>query len=715
MKKQILFFGFLLAFAFNIIAAGLRFIGFSYLKNFPKEFFFLFIFLIALSGRLSADGLRVIDPNSQWRTGKARIDSAYLEVNPVGIYVEMNLYMEISAKNAGLNSNDVTEIEMLFSLPDNAHIVDSWLWVEDTIVKAMLLDKWSANLIYEGIVKRRRDPSVLYKNSQTAYEYRIYPVNGYKARRCRLSWLVPVKWYAQYTSVTLPNNIMQLSNSVPKLKIFIKNNPEWNNPNITGKPNIKFTDDSSNGMAGKSAVVQPNDMAGAVSLTFDSPMRNGLYFKTYATSGDNGYYQLALLPSSAFEITERRKVLILIDNNIENSKYSNDALRAHVATIMNNCISPKDSFNIIYADFSIHLMNNTWISGDQTTAEYQSTLQKISKANLGYQNQLSSLVLKGIDFIKESDGKGTIVILSNSDREGNTLIANPLYSEIQGRIGSNDINFLSVDYNGYPRTYNISGRVYTGNEYLYSNLTFINSGYYTRVNFNTENISDAVSRSLDAMKGSISAFDLMTTMNDGFCFGRYNMTTYNSNISRNDNLISVGRFVGKYPLTVQAAGIAGGKAFSTKIVLDSDGNIEKKTKQIWYTQYIRSLELLDKQNMTIESIIKESKANRILSLYTSFLALEPWMMPEQGTEEEEEIPNFVTDDNLFGRNCTISVYPNPFSTSTSIEIKLDGMSDFSNMKIAVYNLYGEKVKDLSGFEVGNTGTSLLRHLMVKRQ
>lgn len=57
-------------------------------------------------------------------------------------------------------------------------IIDSWLWIGDEISKAMILDKWTASSIYENIVKRRKDPSILTKMSDLQYELRIFPMAG---------------------------------------------------------------------------------------------------------------------------------------------------------------------------------------------------------------------------------------------------------------------------------------------------------------------------------------------------------------------------------------------------------------------------------------------------------------------------------------------------------------------------------------------------------
>ena len=59
-------------------------------------------------------------------------------------------------------------------------------------MKADILERSTAFNIYEGIVNRRKDPSVLYKNQEDAYEFRIFPLPGQKAGRSNLLFSLPL-------------------------------------------------------------------------------------------------------------------------------------------------------------------------------------------------------------------------------------------------------------------------------------------------------------------------------------------------------------------------------------------------------------------------------------------------------------------------------------------------------------------------------------------
>ena len=110
--------------------------------------------------------LRVYDPQASWRTAPVNIDEAIVTLAPHGAYTEVGMYLTFSAKGAeSLFAPDLPlEVRFEFQLPREAMVTDSWLWVDDQIIQAKILDRWTASQIYESIVNRRRDPSILFKD-----------------------------------------------------------------------------------------------------------------------------------------------------------------------------------------------------------------------------------------------------------------------------------------------------------------------------------------------------------------------------------------------------------------------------------------------------------------------------------------------------------------------------------------------------------------------
>ena len=194
--------------------------------------------------------LRVQDPQQTWRSGIARIETASFDVRPKGLYAEVSLNMTYSAQGTSyIAATDTLEIQHFFTLPDKALITDSWLWVENQIVYAKLIDRWTASAIYEGVVKRRQDPSILFKNQATGYEFRIFPMAGNKSRRVQLHFMMPIEWQADGATFDLPTNLLRFGNRTPTATVRIFNNGTWKNPrfpDIVGQNVTAASDTASN-------------------------------------------------------------------------------------------------------------------------------------------------------------------------------------------------------------------------------------------------------------------------------------------------------------------------------------------------------------------------------------------------------------------------------------------------------------------------------------
>jgi Vault protein inter-alpha-trypsin domain len=198
----------------------------------------LFLPLLALLSfsvtAFATDLLRVQDPKSTWRYGQGTIEKAVLSVRPVGMYMEYGLYLTFSARGLGYTHSDTMEVQFQFELPPGSIMYDSWLWIGDTIIRGEIMDKWTAESIYEEIVNRRRDPSILYKRSDTQYELRIFPMLGDESRKVKLTYLVPAQWNAKNVMSLLPTNLLRTSkNTVTGLSVLSWPGGEWLNPKFT--------------------------------------------------------------------------------------------------------------------------------------------------------------------------------------------------------------------------------------------------------------------------------------------------------------------------------------------------------------------------------------------------------------------------------------------------------------------------------------------------
>lgn len=150
--------------------------------------------LCLLIGKAQQTSFVVLNPQQNWYQYSATLEEATITLRPVGLYTEVGLYLTVSAKEAQFQKGTQLEAVLNFSLPANSIVNDSWLWIDTTIIRAKILDRWTASTIYENIVNRRKDPSILTKEVNGRYTLRIYPLIMGESRKVKINYLVPGNW-----------------------------------------------------------------------------------------------------------------------------------------------------------------------------------------------------------------------------------------------------------------------------------------------------------------------------------------------------------------------------------------------------------------------------------------------------------------------------------------------------------------------------------------
>ncbi len=162
--------------------------------------------LLALGSAPSAlaDGLIVIDcptlspppatpcpPNARCMppvdTG---ICPAYLRVKNHNVTVTIeNQVAKTKIDQIFVNDSDSTlEGTYIFPLPEDATISDFAMYVDGVRLEGRGLDRDEAREIYEGIVRRQRDPALLEYIGRGAFQARIFPIQPHSEKRVDISY-----------------------------------------------------------------------------------------------------------------------------------------------------------------------------------------------------------------------------------------------------------------------------------------------------------------------------------------------------------------------------------------------------------------------------------------------------------------------------------------------------------------------------------------------
>ncbi len=667
----------------------------------------LVLLFIATYTTFSSYPLRVEDPHNTWKYSQGTMDSVALIVNPKGIYCQYDMYIYFSSKGSNYTkSSDTLESQFYFELNKNAVVNDSWLWVEDTLVKAKLIDRWTANQIYEGIVKRtRRDPSIFFKNSATQYEFRVYPLPGDKTRKVKISWLEPGFWNASTVDFQIPIKIFNTSKIPPKVKFVLLTNDNFKDPATDLNTEFTFVQDDIYG-ATYQADLNSFSSYGNNNLYFKykNPMKDGVFVSTYKDSFEEGYFQLAFLPSLAVDVEDSKKVIFAIDYDVTGVSMSIENMITSVKNIALKYLTPKDSFNIIISSFAPELLFQGWTVA--TKEGIEGKFNQLNGSEFSNFNYLPYILQKAIDYTdQKTDGNVNLLVISSSYQYGALETANKMISSLTSNNKKLPRMYFVNFATNLPSNY-MGGIYYYGNQYLYYHLAKLTKGEMVvfKQDFNT-----SLNQGMEKMSLKLLGYDFNTSLSDGFCYGQYYLQNFNTNATLSSPIVLTGKYIGEKDFKVSFSGFYKTDkthTFNSDIMLSEYNTYDELTYKMWLSQYILNLEMISNPaNSIVAEIVETSMKNRLLSIYTAFLALEPWMMQDDpGNDTDPEDPNEGGGTTVFMVNDLDIIFeanPNPFTNYINISLDISSMMSNEIISMDVYDISGTNVYTFDISNVAN--------------
>ena len=186
------------------------------MKKVAITFYFIFtislviVGIVPISITYAINVLTVQDPNV-YGSKPGYIDQATLIVEPHGAYVEQSLYIDYSDHDQ-YSPDKILEIAHRFELPQGSVINDLWLWIGDSVMKAIMKDTWTARAIYDSIVSIKRDPAFLSKKGNQ-YELHVYPLPAGSYRKIKLNFITPTSWLGETGTAILPFRFLSANNA----------------------------------------------------------------------------------------------------------------------------------------------------------------------------------------------------------------------------------------------------------------------------------------------------------------------------------------------------------------------------------------------------------------------------------------------------------------------------------------------------------------------
>ncbi|MEM8485040.1 MAG: VIT domain-containing protein [Bacteroidota bacterium] len=644
--------------------------------------------------------LMVLNPQRNWDQRPGTIEEATFSVRPKGIYAEVGVYLTFSSRGAAFSGAENLEVEFRFELPDDAIMTDSWLWVGDQIMRAQLIDRWTATEIYEGIVNRNRDPSLLTKKNQTQYELRVFPMRNDMPRKVKLTYLVPVDWTLTDMHIPLPFDWLEDSrHEIETVNILAWPGEHWTAPRLLERPDVTVETLSDEGFGMYHRMqLEPSERKGLTTLSFEAPLESGVFMSNLDTEED-GFYQLAYLPAVfSLDGNPQRNVAVLIDFSTASTTVALEEMLLILRQALKDNLAPTDQFTVIYSQADIRRASETWLPA--TPDAIDGVFDTLDQTVLANYSNLPAMLANGIAFVNDLGVEGSLFVISSTDALGDKQVSDRLMADLVALSAPEPLPvMLFADLaNDRLTTTRDNGIFHAGNSLLYAALARESGGQFVTIR-DGKPLSTLSRELLAGADGGVEAFDLYASLQSGFTYGRFTHTTSQiaDVIPLHSAVTQVGRYLGDTPFVIQASGVFDAEPFSNQIdiVGEEVSTSDSTLVAYWTGNQIDALEQRQQDDNTIVDIIEFSLGARVISLYTAFLALEPGVNEQEpcGDECEDETALVTSvDDEVPGEmSVNIDAYPNPFVSHVTITVTFPEVVDFEAVTFEIFNTMGQRV------------------------
>ncbi|RMD97073.1 MAG: T9SS C-terminal target domain-containing protein [Calditrichaeota bacterium] len=670
----------------------------------------IYLFIVALfyAGLLQAGEFSVYEANYPGvKDYNVNIDTVRLVIRPQGNFVEINLYMTVSYDFESWFFKNYNELEFLwkFSLPERAVMHDFWFWQGDTATQATIMDKWSAELLFNEVSTPVRNPGLLVQSpvswdGQVEYQLRLFPLKRQEKRRFKIQYLMPARPSVGALRVWLPIEPLVPRNSVGidslNLVYYYRDNPEA--PQFVGTRVLRQLHDPA---AKAWFFTLPLLRDEFVEMVMPSPIKNQFFFSTYEKGGES-FYHLAVIPPK-FPVSHRpRKLLFLIDFNRYNTRgLDGEFLLSHLKEVIQQAFSASDSINIFIAYDDIVRGADHWMAA--TPQGVDTLFTRVLKRNFPSYSSFQPLMAEAANFINAQSDSSEVILFSNTDEIslGYTNRDKLADQVIQMFKPGTRLHFVDLENKSFLRYNSQTGFYETQLQSFYGKMSEATGGnlYFLRYH-SIKTILSAVAYD------QISHFEnveVQMRFQNGFTHSKHLMALHEGYYPLDFPIMQVGKFVGTPPIEVTVLGKYRQSKVESHFTIE-ESDVVPGSEQIvtsWYGDHIRSLLRFPQTPVTINDIIDLSIEQRILTPYTGFLI---YIINENhgfcaSCDDETIVTAIRNARTQKDSSDALRVFPNPFNHAVFLQFKLPEARDIT---LDIYNALGQRVRrfDLNGRPAG---------------
>lgn len=656
--------------------------------------------LLSYSPMVGQNSLTVIHPQDPWWYQDGRIQEVTMTVQPQGQYVEVGTYLTIDCPYNWYAESDSLEIIYNFALPNGAILNDSWLWVEDEIVRAFLWDFWTANEVYEGFVNRSTDPSFLYETGPNTYQLRIFPLLGEESRQVKINYLLPIEYWngdLARVGLSLPQLFSTVYYPTESFRLLVYPQQGWTDFGFVEHPSWEgewIMDPLFGNVLEFPA--SPDVFNATLTFAAKAPMENGLMVGRYQV-GDEQYYQVTLNPEFYLDFEEDKQYLLLIDHWEGNSDFLYytlwDGLRNHLV----DYLGPEDEFNVLLRQGNA--IESAFLDWNSATDDnIQSYFDGINPMSFYGGGDFQDFLTVGLQWAADYGENTEILLITNSDGlhefEDATAALDALAAVNQLQT---PIHIFDYQNDFYQAGDFIGGQWYYGNDYFYQLLSSAYGGEYVNLQHGAYSWAQNMTiyfESLDDIDG-LAELDVDPT--DGFTYQSYQVDPSALSGKVNTPRMQIGKYYGAFPMDLAYQMVTDEGYFEIELQVDESQVIELDSvaEESWAGNFIRDLESQGQHADLILQIIDKSKQYRVLSSVTAFIALDPAVGGEPCYECLNPGDDIIISSSEVKEEpkVLLRAYPNPFTEQLTIDLQSEQVT-----AIQIYSTQGQLVwqKEIAG-------------------
>ena len=649
-----------------------------------KQIFILFI-LGGISPSLNGQ-MYIHDPLDWWGGSDVNIENLEISVKLEGAFSEVEYTYEISASEPG-NFDPEAQLEYVheFFLPSGAVFNDSWLWIDDYISKGVIYGRQEGTEIYESIVERRQDPSILTKQNENIYSFKVYPLFADSTRKVKISYLTPLVVSGSDFFLPIKLDVFYGAGQMHDLKLTVHHGQDWVMAPLVNDNLVE----NLLGAEQNEFIFQENSEWDNLALRFTQANEEETTIEIYE-DGEDKYYQLAFYPDLSSLETPDEHHMFVLDYNESSASVSKEEVLNKMRTAMLIMDEEKDYFNVSYFDFGSNLVFDQYVKASQENIDI--AISELSDNQASFGSSLVSVFTHAINFILDLNLNSDIILVSSDIENGEETRAAEIadavierLSDLQGRL-----YVIDIGVDGQSNHY-IDGSYYTGNQYLY-NLLVQNMGGEV-FNFNNQVNVNAIISSLSQEIEVTDLFSFDVGIENGFTYDEYTINGEES-LSKYEPIIKVGKYVGEFPNELNFLALIGSEFVSQNYILGNEEytNGGPLLKKLWTSQFILENEFSSDFSVR-QKVIEVSKEERLLSHQTVFLCLELDSVALV-QQQEGEAGGINSNDELEELEVDLVASPNPFIDQFVINLELsEGVVIDDNIVVELINITGVIVAD----------------------